>query len=149
VIHLVDHYEQQAGGNRVFFVEVSEQDIMDWQLQANRNGHIACTHGGECLAGLVQARAIGYIRDHETAILDSTAHALKFAGFQNLYFEDRFPPEFCITPQPTLQNAPVLVSPKDIEQLPETGNPLTGKALDNYIDRVAGDIAARLALKSR
>ena len=40
-------YNQTAGAQRVFFVEVPEQAIMDWQLWANRNGHIACTHGGE------------------------------------------------------------------------------------------------------
>ena len=149
VIRLVDQYEQHVAGNRVFFVEVSEQDIMDWQLQANRNGHIACTHGGECLAGLVKARAAGYIGDHETAILDATAHALKFAGFQNLYFEDRFPPEFNITPQPALQNAPELVSPNDIDRVPEAGKPLTGKDLQNFVDRIAQDIAANLRLKTR
>ncbi|MCP3951750.1 MAG: threonine synthase, partial [Desulfobacterales bacterium] len=52
VIHLVDRYNRMAGRERVFFTEVTEQEIMDWELNANRNGHIACTHGGECLAGL-------------------------------------------------------------------------------------------------
>ncbi len=61
VIHLVDRYNQVAGRPRVFFVEVAEQDIMDWQLTANRNGHIACTHGGESLAGLAVALKKGYV----------------------------------------------------------------------------------------
>jgi threonine synthase len=52
VIQLVEHYNAAAGRQRVHFVQVTEQAIMDWQLRANRNGHIACTHGGECLAGL-------------------------------------------------------------------------------------------------
>ena len=149
VIHLVDQYEQNVNGNRVYFVDVKEQDIMDWQLRANRNGHIACTHGGECLAGLVRARAAGHVADHETAILDATAHALKFAGFQTLYFEDRFPPEFNIQPKAALQNTPILVSPNDVERFPEAGKPLAGKDLQNFVDRVAQDIAANLRLKTR
>ena len=43
-------YNRLAGRQRVHFVQVTEQQIMDWQLKANKNGHIACTHGGECLA---------------------------------------------------------------------------------------------------
>ena len=57
VIHLVERYNETAGRQRVFFSAVAEQQIMDWQLTANRNGHVACTHGGEALAGLVAARA--------------------------------------------------------------------------------------------
>ncbi|MCK7510693.1 MAG: hypothetical protein MZV70_45950 [Desulfobacterales bacterium] len=34
---------------------------MDWQLAANRNGHVACTHGGETLAGLMAARDRGMV----------------------------------------------------------------------------------------
>ena len=59
VIHLVNQYNQAAGRPLVFFVEVAEQAIMDWQLLANRSGHVACTHGGESLAGLVTARQLG------------------------------------------------------------------------------------------
>ena len=55
VTHLVERYHQTAGRERVFFVDVSEQDIMDRQLAANRSGHVACTHGGETLAGLIAA----------------------------------------------------------------------------------------------
>jgi threonine synthase len=47
VIHLVKQYNESAGCRKTFFVEVSEQDIMDWEIAANRNGHIACTHGGD------------------------------------------------------------------------------------------------------
>jgi len=46
VVHLADRYDQTAGRQRVFFAAVAEQEIMDWQLTANRNGHVACTHGG-------------------------------------------------------------------------------------------------------
>ncbi len=63
-------------------VQVTEQAIMDWQLTANQNGHIACTQGGECLAGLVKAKAMGVIALNETAVLDATAHAIKFPSFR-------------------------------------------------------------------
>lgn len=148
VIQLVEQY-QQLRENGVSFVQVSEQDIMDWQLLANRNGHIACTHGGECLAGLVQAFAAGYVGDDETAVLDSTAHALKFAGFQDLYFQNRFPSEFRIQPKPELRNEPVLVRPKGINQLPKNGKPLKGNAFEEFVDGVAKDIATALRLKKR
>jgi len=42
----------------------------------------------------------------ETAVLDATAHALKFIGFQEMYFENSFPPEYGITPKEELMNAP-------------------------------------------
>jgi threonine synthase len=149
VIQLVEAYQNKSDHGNVFFVEVSEQAIMDWGLQANRNGHIACTHGGECLAGLVEAMAAGYVASGETAVLDSTAHALKFAGFQDLYFEDRFPPEYRVQPEPALQNAPVLVSPKNIDRLPRPGNPLKGNALAAFVENVAQDIATALKLEKR
>jgi len=148
VIQLVAQYQKRAGG-RVYFVQVSEQDIMDWQLRANRNGHIACTHGGECLAGLLRSIEAGHVKSGDTAILDSTAHALKFAGFQTLYFEDRFPPEFQIKPKPALKNNPVLMSPEGLDRLPEPGQPLKGEAFNKFVDRVAQDIASALNLQKR
>ena len=147
VVQLVDIYQQRSGRPNVFFAEVTEQEIMDWGLLANRNGHIACTHGGECLAGLVKTLSEGHVAHDETAVLDSTAHALKFAGFQDLYFEDRFPPEFNIQPQAALQNAPVLVSPEDLDCLPEVNRPLSGEKFEQFVDHVARDIATALQLK--
>ncbi len=47
-----------------------------------------------------------------TAVLDATAHHLKFIGFQQMYFEDSFPPEFEVTPKPEYQNRPQLLTPK-------------------------------------
>ncbi len=51
VIRLVEQYRKIAERDAVRIVEVSEQEIMDSMLRANRNGHIACTQGGECLPG--------------------------------------------------------------------------------------------------
>jgi len=149
VIHLVERYNQSAGQPRVFFVEVTEQEIMDWELIANRNGHIACTHGGESLAGLVAAIEQGNAAPHETAVLDSTAHALKFAGFQQMYFERQFPPEFKIRPRSELINAPRYVQPADLQSVPAPGKPLRDEAMERFIDRTASEIARSLSLKKK
>ncbi len=147
VIHLVNEYNSLAGRQKIFFLEVTEQDIIDWELTANRNGHIACTHGGETLAGLVKAKELGIIDANETAVLDSTAHALKFSIFQEMYFENSFSEEYSIKPRPELINKPVFVYPEDLENVPAPGNPLKGKEFELFVNRVADEIAKSLRLK--
>ncbi len=147
VIYLVDLYNETSGKQNVFFVEVPEQSIMDWELMANRNGHIACTQGGETLAGMVAARQQGLIGKNDVAVVDSTAHALKFSDFQSMYFENRFPDDFNISPNPELINAPRLIRPADLEQIPQPGAPLTGEAFQRFISRVSQEIADVLDLK--
>lgn len=147
VIHLVDLYNSISEGQNVFFVEVSEQSIMDWQLLANRNGHIACTHGGESLAGLVQARKQQIVGKNDIAIVDSTAHAIKFSGFQEQYFEKSLPAEFNISPDPALVNAPVYVHPADLAKVPAPGKPLHDKDFDRFVEQTSKEIARRLNLK--
>ncbi len=149
VIRLVEEYERTAGGRRVHFVEVTEQEIMDWYLAANRNGHISCTHGGESLAGLVKAREAGIVEAGETAIVDSTAHSLKFAGFQEMYFAENFPPEFRVTPDQTQVNRPRLVKPADLDAVPAPGAPLRGEAFSRFVARTAEEIAADLGISFR
>lgn len=146
VINLVKNYNLKSGFQNVFFVEVTEQDIMDWELTANQNGHIACTHGGETLAGLVAAIKQGIVKTDEIAVIDSTAHALKFSGFQDMYFEDRFPPEFGVTPKPKLMNSPILIHPDDLNEVPAPGKPLTGESFDRFVSRVSQEIAKKLNL---
>ncbi|QTA90248.1 threonine synthase [Desulfonema magnum] len=148
VIHLADLYNQKSDRQNVFFVEVTEQAIMDWELLANHNGHIACTHGGESLAGLVEARKQGIIDEKDVAIIDSTAHALKFSGFQEMYFENKFPAEFEVSPKPELVNAPTLVRPDDLEKVPAPGKPLEGEDFEQFVRRTSEDIANRLDLKA-
>ncbi|MGD8367275.1 MAG: threonine synthase [Desulfobacterales bacterium] len=147
VVRLAGQYDEAAKDRRVFFVQVTEQEIMDWELIANRNGHIACTQGGESLAGLVRARKEGIVGVGEVGVVDSTAHALKFSGFQEMYFSGRFPEEFEISPNPDLINAPVLVQPADLKKVPEPGRPLIGKDLTRFVGRVTEEIALRLDLK--
>jgi len=120
---------------------------MDWELRANRNGHIACTHGGESLAGLAKAIKKQFVSPDEVAIVDSTAHALKFSGFQEMYFSNSFPPEFEIKPLPELVNTPVYIHPQDLKDVPGPGRPLDQKALELFVQRISDEIASALALR--
>ncbi len=149
VIHLVERYNQLAGQQQVFFIEVTEQDIMDWVIIANRNGHIACTHGGESLAGLVDAVDRGIVSNSDVAIVKSTAHALKFAEFQEMYFEQQFPPEYNVETDTDLINAPIYVHPKGLKQVPAAGKSLSDKDFKAFVRRVSKDIASHLKLKKR
>jgi threonine synthase len=146
VIKLVHAYNERAGQQAVFFSQVQEQAIMDWQLIANRNGHIACTQGGETLAGLMESRERGIIKESETVVLDATAHALKFSGFQDMYFQDTFPPEFEISPKASLRNFPQLVQPDDLTVVPTAEKRLEGDAFAQFVDRTARAIAETLNL---
>ncbi|MBW1895664.1 MAG: threonine synthase [Deltaproteobacteria bacterium] len=149
VIQLVESFNEKAGRQAIFFAEVTEQAIMDWQLTANRNGHIVCTQGGETLAGLIEAKKRGILENNDIAVLDATAHAMKFAGFQAMYFENRFPAEFEIAPKEELQNAPRLVQPEDLEAVPTADKPLEGKAFDRFVARTAEAIADALKLSKQ
>jgi threonine synthase len=147
VIHLAEQYNRLAEKISVFVVQVTEKQIMDWELLANRNGHIACPHGGECLAGIIEAKKAGLITSQDVAVLDSTAHALKFAGFQEMYFSRSFPDEYEISYDDTLINVPTLVKPQDLEKLPAPGKPLIGDDFQIFVDRIAEEIAKHLDLK--
>jgi threonine synthase len=136
VIRLVEEYVRRAGEGSVAVVQVSEQEIMDSMLLANRHGHIACTQGGESLAGFRTAVAARLVDRDEVAVLDATAHHLKFIGFQEMYFENTFPPEFEVIPKPEYQNRPQLLTPK------------TGDPADKIVD-LATQIAELLGLTPR
>ncbi|MFH1034477.1 MAG: threonine synthase [Pseudomonadota bacterium] len=149
VIELARRYEQAAGGPRFFVVQVSEQQIMDHMILANRHGHIVCTQGGESLAGLSRAKELGVVASGEHAILDATAHHLKFIGFQQMYFEDSFPPEFGVSPRRELINLPQDVLAPGLAELPAPGKPLEGEAFQRFVEATAGEIARRLGLAER
>jgi len=148
VIDRVKQYDHLSGKENVFFVQVTEQDIMDWQIQANQNGHIACTHGGECLAGMVKAINNKIIDNRFQVVLDSTAHALKFAGFQDLYFQDTFPEEFGIKPKNELKNYPKLIKPENTP-VPTSGQPLAPEKFKQFVEKTSAEIASCLNLKKR
>ncbi len=109
VRHFAKQYEAIGGKDSFQVVQVTEQQIMEGMIQANRFGHIACTQGGETLAGARRARELNILSNNETAVLFGTAHQLKFIDFQNMYFENGFAKEFGVTPDPALANRPELV----------------------------------------
>jgi threonine synthase len=148
VIRLVEEYNERAGSRKVFVVQVTEQEIMDSMMLANRHGNIACTQGGESLAGLQKAVELGYVGTRETGVVDSTAHALKFAGFQEMYFNDSFDPAFEVIPRAELRNAPVTVYSEKIARYPKPGAPLQGEALNDFVREMAAEIAKLLELES-
>jgi len=145
VIELVNEYNLSAGEQKVFVVQVTEQEIMDAMIVANRNGNIACTQGGESLAGLMRAMDEGIVMPDEVSILDSTAHILKFAMFQNMYFNDEFTPEYNVRPKAEFSNMPVQIRPEGRCPLP--GKPLDKETLNSFVNRVAAKIAEELQLK--
>jgi threonine synthase len=131
----------RIGGERAFqVVQVTEQQIMDAMIRANRHGHIACTQGGECFAGLLRARQLGLVDAREHAVLDATAHGLKFAGFQDMYFSDSFPAEYGITADSGLANKPeLLFDPERKKRLGEA----------EYTEAAAEAVARRLGLRKK
>ena len=131
----------EKGGEKAFqVVRVTEQQIMDAMIMANRHGHIACTQGGECLAGLMNAKALGLIDANEHAVLDATAHALKFAGFQDMYFNDSFPPEYGVAPDKSLANKPELLLPESARK---------GREVAEFARMGADAVAERLSLQKK
>jgi len=76
---------------------------------------------------------LGLLSPEEVGVLDATAHHLKFIGFQQMYFDNTFPPEFEVTPKPEYQNRPQLLTP-------QTGDP------EKQTQDLAEQIAALLGL---
>jgi len=148
VMQLVEKYNDLAKEKRVFVVEVAEQQIMDWMLIANRNGHIVCTQGGESLAGLVNALDKGIIRKNEEVILNATAHMLKFISFQKMYFEDNFPPQYEVKAREELINEPRPIRPKDIAHFPDE-KPLSSEEFKEFVLKMSKAIADCLNLKKK
>jgi threonine synthase len=146
VVAIAEEYNQASGQNNVFFVQVTEQAIMDWQLTANQNGHIACTQGGECLAGLVKAKAMGLIALNETVVLDATAHAIKFSEFQDLYFKNRIPGPYHIVPDPERVNLPELVSPENPDLVPSQEKRLEKSEFAQFVQEISEKIAQKMDL---
>jgi threonine synthase len=88
-------------------IQVTEQEIIEGMLIANCHGHVVCTQGGESIVGLKKGVEMGLVRPGHTVVVDSTSHQLKFAGFQQMYFEDSFPEGYEIKPKKELQNRPI------------------------------------------
>ena len=140
VKHFAEQFEAIGGEGSFQVIQVTEQQIMDSMIEANRQGHIACTQGGECFAGLKRAKELGLIKDGEHAVLDATAHALKFSGFQDMYFSGSFPAKYGVEPQKDLANAPELVVDEEAKAT---------FAADEFTSTTAKAIADRLGLASK
>ena len=147
VIDIARKYNQIADRERIFFVQVKEQEIMDAMIVANRNGNIACTQGGETLAGLMRAIEKGYVGSDEVGVLNSTAHMLKFIPFQEMYFNNDFGPEFEIKPRKDLKNAPCMVKPRNVSTYPKPGSPLPPEEMRRFVHEMAGEIGRILKLE--
>ena len=103
VRQLVERYYD----DRFFVISVTENEIMEGMLNANRHGHVVCTQGGESIAGLKRALKDKVIPGTGQFVVDSTSHQLKFASFQQLYFDDGFASEYGISTRNELKNSPV------------------------------------------
>ena len=149
VIHLVEKYRSIAGEESFLVEEVKEQEIMECMLVANRNGHIVCTQGGEGIAGLKKAIKRGSVDRSRVAVVDSTAHILKFLVFQEKYFTDGFEPEFEIQVNENLKNLPQYVCPSDLEKTPASGQPLSESEFKLFVRRTAEEIAKLLGIERK
>lgn len=149
VIQTVREFNRLAGQKRVFVVQVTEQEIMDAMMIANRNGNVACTQGGETMAGLRRSVETGIAKPGEIGVLDSTAHMLKFLSFQDMYFQDRFDPAFGVKPRKELKNAPLLVKPETLTKFPSPGSPLQGEDMERFVEQTVAEIARILGLEKR
>ena len=141
VRYLVDKYTAIAGKDAFAVIQVAEQEIMDAMLLANSHGHIACTQGGEAFAGLLAAKKKNMVRQEEYCVLDSTAHALKFMDFQNMYFANSFPKEYEVTPGADFVNAPQLVMDE------ATRAALSEESV--FVRQAAEAVVARLGLEKK
>ncbi len=143
---LAAEYDRAAEQKRFFAVQVTEQAIMDHMILANRAGLTVCTQGGEGLAGAREARRLEFVTEGETAVVDSTAHALKFAEFQNAYFADSLTEGYEVRGRAELMNRPLDISPKGV---PLPGRAQSAEDSARYVAAAARDIAAALGLKVR
>ena len=101
------------------------------------------------MAGLQKAIEEGHVGAGEVGILDSTAHMLKFAGFQEMYFDNSFASEFDIRPKSELQNQSIQLRPKNLSKYPSPGQPLLGEEQKNYLREMAVEVARVLNLKKK
>jgi threonine synthase len=148
VIKVAGEYNETAPERKIYVVRVTEQEIMDSMMIANRNGNIVCTQGGESMAGMKRAVELGLVGPDEIGVLDSTAHMLKFLSFQEKYFNNGFESEFEVIPREELKNSPLLIRPQTLKKYPEEGRPLKGEELEEYIQGISSEIANMLDLES-
>jgi threonine synthase len=148
VARLAEEYRRQAGEDRFFVVQVTESEIMDHMIRANRAGLTVCTQGGEGLAGLAAALRLGLVGPGERALVDSTAHALKFADFQAAYWAGGLERDYGIKTDPALVNQP---SRPDLAGAPQPEPGRTQDPADRaaYVAAAAEAVARVLGLAAK
>jgi threonine synthase len=92
---------------KFYTIAVTEEEIMEGMLIANRHGHAVCTQGGESIAGLKKAISEGLISNAHRFVVDSTSSQLKFSTFQQMYFTDTIDPVYGIKTKNELKNNPI------------------------------------------
>ncbi|MDR1164517.1 MAG: pyridoxal-phosphate dependent enzyme [Deltaproteobacteria bacterium] len=142
---LAEIYLREGGGDAFAAIQVTEEEIMEATLQANRRGLTVCTQGGESLAGFKAYTREGKLAPGEVGVLDSTAHALKFMEFQNAYFASKLKEDYGVTSKEEYINAP-----RSLESLgtkiPSAQSPLNPEERARYAKAAARRIAATLGL---
>ena len=101
------------------------------------------------MAGLLRAREEGVVSAEEVAVLNATAHALKFAGFQESYFADDLDAAYEIVPKPELRNFPALVEAPGVKRPPTPGKPLPPDEFNIFVEETAREIARELGLQEK
>jgi threonine synthase len=99
------------------------------------------------LAGLLRARKEGIVRANEVAVLDATAHALKFVGFQESYFADDLDPSYEVVPKPELRNFPTFIEAPGVKRLPAPGKSLSNEEFKIFVEETAREVARQLGLE--
>jgi len=145
VVRLAGEYCRLAGADRFFVVRVTENEIMDHMIRANRAGLTICTQGGEGLAGLATALKLGLVRPGDRALVDSTAHALKFADFQAAYWAGGLAQDYGVRTDPALVNQPLSLDLAGAPQ-PEPGRTQSPADRAAYVDAAALAVARALGL---
>jgi threonine synthase len=87
----------------------------------------------------------GLVSHDEVAVVDATAHHLKFTGFQQMYFDNSFPPEFEVTPKPEFQNHPRLLTPATTP----AHTPWTPEEVAEFTRDMVAQVAGALGLKRK
>jgi hypothetical protein len=154
-LHRAQTLEPKAPGDLVYVLGATANELGASALY-NLLGYVGlnaprtdCKATLAACAAVSRALELGITSRDESAILDATAHHLKFIGFQQMYFENSFPPEMEVVPRQELVNLPQEAAPLPPDQTPQPGKPLAGAAFQRFVEATGLDIAQRLGLEKR
>jgi threonine synthase len=145
---LILEYRSLTDQDRFRVVEVSETQIMEGMLEANRLGHPICTQGGECLAAFGILAGRGEFSPSDMVVLDSTAHFLKFMEFQNAYYEDGLKNPYGVESKGKYKNAPKALKLKG-RKTPGAGRTLSAAEYQDYLNSAADEIAEIMGMEMK